>query len=126
MYLTSCRHVLVAVGADRVMRFWDCFSGACLAETFTGHQQGESVAALALAPDNKTAVTADTAGYIMVSSSWVVLHSCIASFVGMHMGYRYGESVAALALATDNTTAVTADTSGNISWSAAVWLTWDP
>ncbi|KAF6253190.1 WD40-repeat-containing domain protein [Scenedesmus sp. NREL 46B-D3] len=60
------RHVLVAVGADRMLRFWDCFSGALLCEHFTGHQRDESVAALALAPDNSTAATADTAGYIMV------------------------------------------------------------
>jgi hypothetical protein len=61
------RHILVAVGADRMLRFWECFSGALLCEHFTAHQQGESVAALALAPDNSTLVTADTAGYIMVS-----------------------------------------------------------
>jgi hypothetical protein len=49
-----------------MLRFWECFSGALLAEHFTAHQQGESVAALAVAPDNSTVVTADTAGYIMV------------------------------------------------------------
>jgi hypothetical protein len=49
-----------------MLRFWECFSGALLCEHFTAHQQGESVAALAVAPDNSTVVTADTAGYIMV------------------------------------------------------------
>ncbi|WIA32779.1 hypothetical protein OEZ86_005963 [Tetradesmus obliquus] len=62
----DARHILVAVGADRMLRFWECFSGALLCEHFTAHQQGESVAGLALAPDNSSLVTADTAGYIMV------------------------------------------------------------
>lgn len=78
------RHVLVAVGADRVIRFWDTFTGACLAEQFTGHKQGESVAALTLSPDNTTVVTADTAGYIMVRSTMRNMLPVLVCITGMN------------------------------------------
>ena len=64
---TTCRHVLVATGADRVMRFWDAScAGALLCGVPTGHLQGSNVIALAVAHTNDTVVTADTGGYVMV------------------------------------------------------------
>lgn len=84
--LLVCRHILVAIGADRMLRFWDCFSGVCVVDHFTGHKQGESVVALTLAPDNMTLVTADTAGYIMVRADSTVLCMIIMlnAIKGMH------------------------------------------
>lgn len=50
------------------MRFWDVHvPDVPLAEVFTGHKMGETVAALALSPDNSYAVTGDSAGFIKVS-----------------------------------------------------------
>eukprot|EP00775_Hariotina_reticulata_P006349 gene6349-6582_t len=78
-FLTGAlRHVLMAVGADRYMRFWDSYSGTLLLEHFTGHSQGSSVAAAALSPDNKMLATADSAGFIMV---WEISRLA-ASFLG--------------------------------------------
>lgn len=41
--------VLAAVGADRWLRLWDVLDGSLLVQRFTGHRQGETVQALALA-----------------------------------------------------------------------------
>lgn len=62
------RHILVAVGADCVLRFWDCYSGNCL-EHDAQHgtaAQGQALCAVAVSPDNSTLVTADTAGNVAV------------------------------------------------------------
>lgn len=64
------RYILVAVGADRWMRFWNVHDGTCLLQLFTGHKAGESVMAVAVDADNRTIVTGDAAGFIKVSDSW--------------------------------------------------------
>jgi len=59
--------VLVAVGADCVLRFWDCHSGNCLEHsTADTTAAGHTLCAVALSPDNTKAVTADTAGTVTI------------------------------------------------------------
>lgn len=59
--------MLVAVGADCVLRFWDCHSGNCLEHsTADTTAAGHTLCAVALSPDNTKAVTADTAGTVTI------------------------------------------------------------
>ncbi|MEW5310065.1 MAG: hypothetical protein WDW38_001897 [Sanguina aurantia] len=60
------RHILVSVGADRMMRFWNVTEGDCVLEVFTGHRMGETVQALAADPINMLIATGDSAGFMKV------------------------------------------------------------
>ncbi|KAK9816486.1 hypothetical protein WJX72_000893 [[Myrmecia] bisecta] len=57
-------YVLVAVGADGWLRFWDAMHGRLLLECNAGHKVEESLLALCASPDNSRLVTGDSAGYI--------------------------------------------------------------
>lgn len=78
----------MAVGADCVLRFWDCHSGNCLEHLDPQHDtaaQGEPevLCAVAVSPDNSTLVTADTAGSVAV---WDVrdAHSALLALAAAH------------------------------------------
>jgi len=88
------RNILVSVGADRFMRFWEVHEGVCVLEVFTGHKLGETVLALAIDPKNEVVVTGDSGGFIKV---WDMSGFRSSSHAGMPPSCS--EAAAATALA---------------------------
>lgn len=93
----------MAVGADAVLRFWDCHSGNCLEHDMTTYPTASAaegsppaLCAVAVAPDNAIVVTADTTGSIAVwdiSSTHSALRALATS--AAHRQPRPGSAVPA-------------------------------
>lgn len=59
-------HILLSVGADRMLRLWDALEGRLVLEVYTAHRLGESIVSLACRQDNKYIATGDSSGWMKV------------------------------------------------------------